>query len=579
MERISQLKDRHWFVVILIVVALGIVALVLGCIGFSKTAAGNPGSGFAILYRSMQLFVLQSGDVPQVSPELEVARFLAPALTLSTFIVAFTILLFDNIQRFRLYYTIHDHVIVCGMGYLGPVLARYFKQRGYPVVVIEKDAKNRELEICREYGAIVLVGDATKTELLESAQIGKAHSILAVTGNDSFNTEIAIRSGELPRVPSASPLSCRVHIVDPQLCTLLKANEMSVAYTKSFRVEFFNIYQIAGHCMLKTYPPFPPDAGKPPHAHLLVCGIGRLGESLIAHSGKAWKERYGSAGEKLKITLFDIHADSRLASLKTKYPALTHYCDLDDANVDFQSSEFLRGDVLNATDIRDITGIYICLSDESLGLSVALALFQLLEDRHIPIVVRTTYEEGFAKLMGELNRTCHDFRNIHAFPLVSCTCCMDLLTGGTREIIARGIHEDYVHEQEKLGRTPETNRAMVPWRDLDPKWKESNRRQADSIASSVRQIGCIITHRLDWEEPFFEFRPDEVERLAEMEHTRWLQEKEENRQHDAAPRNPYMKPWSDLPEEMRDLTRSIVRAWPRILARVDLKILRITRRE
>jgi hypothetical protein len=172
-----------------------------------------------------------------------------------------------------------------------------------------------------------------------------------------------------------------------------------------------------------------------------------------------------------------------------------------------------------------------------------------------------------------------------AFPLVACTCCVEKLTGGSREIIARAIHEDYLIEQQKHQSSPKTNKNMVPWKELDGESKESNRRQADSIASSMHEIGCIITCLLDWDEPLIEFGGGEVEKLAEIEHNRWLKEKKEAGwtygpdRDDDRKINPNLVAWPILKDEVKEYNRSIVRAWPRILARVDLKILRITKRQ
>ena len=64
--------------------------------------------------------------------------------------------------------------------------------------------------------------------------------------------------------------------------------------------------------------------------------------------------------------------------------------------------------------------------------------------------------------------------------------------------------------------------AAVPWDDLPLELKESNRTQADHIATKLEAVGCHIVPLTALESDSFSFTPEEVERLAEMEHERWL---------------------------------------------------------
>ena len=55
------------------------------------------------------------------------------------------------------------------------LLAKVFRERGDRVVVIEQEQGNDLLELCRDLGAIVLIGNATDDDLLRTACVqGKA---------------------------------------------------------------------------------------------------------------------------------------------------------------------------------------------------------------------------------------------------------------------------------------------------------------------------------------------------------------------------------------------------------------------
>ena len=103
---------------------LGVIALVLGLTGFVRLAdaAGRADPAHRFLYLSIQLFVLQSGAVlPPLPWELEVARFLAPAVAGYTAISALAVLFREQLQRLRTL-RLQDHVVVCGLGRKGALL-------------------------------------------------------------------------------------------------------------------------------------------------------------------------------------------------------------------------------------------------------------------------------------------------------------------------------------------------------------------------------------------------------------------------------------------------------------------------
>jgi hypothetical protein len=197
--------------------------------------------------------------------------------------------------------------------------------------------------------------------------------------------------------------------------------------------------------------------------------------------------------------------------------------------------------------------------------------------------VRTTYHRGFSEFFNQLNLNTDEFRNFHAFPLVACACCLDIAHGGTNESIARAIHDAYVEQQMLEGVTPDENPSVCPWSELPEDLRNANRNQADHIWEKLEQIRCTITMLTDWEEPLFQFDSEEVEFLAEKEHERWMLHfigmgytygpVKDN----VAKTRPSLVPWAHLPEDEKEKDRSAVRALPRVLHSVDLKISRLSK--
>jgi len=156
-----------------------------------------------------------------------------------------------------------------------------------------------------------------------------------------------------------------------------------------------------------------------------------------------------------------------------------------------------------------------------------------------------------------------------------------LIFGGTYEILARAIHEDYVRSEREKGHTPETNPAMVPWEELPETLKESNRSATEYIRVKLKAIGCDIAITTDWDAQPFKLSSEEVELLAEMEHDRWVRERLARgwiygpTKSIQKKTHPYLVPWAKLSEEAKDLDRDAVRAIPALLARARYQVYRV----
>jgi hypothetical protein len=201
----------------------------------------------------------------------------------------------------------------------------------------------------------------------------------------------------------------------------------------------FNVFERGARLMLQDYPPWKESGGDGVQpAHLLIIGIGKLGESLVLQAAKEWNQRRGASDELLRITLVDQEAILRAESLKVRYPQLTRTCDLLPLEIEVHSPEFHRGEFLQGRGRGEVDGVYICLDDDALGLDIGLRLSHQMRNLPIPIVVRMAEEGGLAKLLLGEQTGKMLFGNLHAFGLLNQTCTADLLLGGTHEMLARG---------------------------------------------------------------------------------------------------------------------------------------------
>lgn len=560
-----------------------ICALVLGYIGFYEysMAAGENKTGRDLLYRSLQLILLASGDMEGTVPwKLEVARFLMPAMAAYAAIQALIVIFSKQWQLLRIRF-LKNHVVVCGLGERGLRLVREFSDHGYKVVVIEENKENPLIDQCQKYRAIILSGDATSKSRLRKSRIHKAKYLVSVCADDGTNAEIVLKARDIVLFHKGYDLTSFVHIEDLELCNLLKEWELD-AEAGSFRLEFFNVPERGARLMLRMYSPlkkeFDREKSEP---RILIVGLGKMGRSLIVQAAGDWWMKQTMQKKRLRITVIDKAAESKVELLRLRYPKLDKVCDIDVLQIEMTSPEFERGDFLYDNQGQlDVAVIYICFDDDVHVLVCALTLFRKTKEYKVPIITRMSQEGGLATLIRKGYHV-SDFENIHTFGLLDKTCNLDALLGGTHEVIARAIHEEYLRHQKEAGEATDIHHFMVDWDDLSEDLKKSNRSQADHIEVKMNAVGCGIQPLTDWEAASFEFLPEEIELMAELEHERWYEERRQ-KGWSYAPggknikkkTSPHLVSWDDLSGEIKEYDRNMVRNFPSFLAQAGFQIYR-----
>ena len=258
--------------------------LILGYVGFDKYFAwrGESVTAWDIVYLVLQLIPVNSGAPPGRIPwELSLARFLVPAVSAYAALSALALVLRDQIQRVRLRF-VKGHTVVCGAGRLGTLIATEFSRQGQAVAVIDLDRDHPNLEACRQAGAVVIPGDATRPEMLRAAGVERAKVLLAVCGSDATNAEVAAVVRRLVQGRRRSPLTCVVRVSDPRLTELLRDTLFSADRADGIRLEMTNFADLAARAVLRAHPV--PEAGAGGRApNVVVMGAGTLTTSLISH--------------------------------------------------------------------------------------------------------------------------------------------------------------------------------------------------------------------------------------------------------------------------------------------------------
>jgi len=574
-------SDYSWFIIIF----LGSGAMALGFLGFWKNSI-NTGAARTFLdnlYLTLGLISLNSGSVPPpISWELQVARFMVPAVTAYTAFLAFTTIFIQQTDRVRLWF-IQDHVVICGLGRKGFRLANQFLGRGLPVVVIEIDEGNDWIGNIRSAGAIVIIGDAADPELLEKVKLNQAATLISVLGDDGKNAEVAIQGEKLSAHRKDGCLFCIIHVFDAQLWRLLRERELTLNQNGKFRLELFNIFDRGAYLMVQGNPPWP-DHSPDQAPHVLVIGMGKMGQRLIIEAARGWKLSPASAGKKIKFSLIDIDAEQKLKSLQNQNPRLHKLGEFQAITMDILSGNFDKvGDLFSTPESCDLDIVYICLDDETFSLQTGLRLNHQLRRHDLPIVMRMVESGGLALLLGQRSEEDQgSFSNLNIFDLLDQTCTAELLEMGTHEVLARNLHAVYLEGIQDNDTAPENDPTRLPWDHLPEHIKENNRRQADRIPLMLKEAGYRVAPLHDWDVENLTFsedkQDDDVSLMARMEHEHWCREKKAagwkfGLERDPEKKtNPCLLPWEELPEGEKEKNRKTIRDLPGLLARAGFQI-------
>jgi len=582
----------------------GISTLLLGWWGFHVQFLIEKQGGTILdaFYKSIQLFWIRSGsDFYNPVPQINIARF--AAVVIFTFSTIYVFMRFFKEQvrlsliRARIFFSplthYQGHIVVCGAGFLGSVIACHFRDEGKDVIVLEKNKDNPEIKICEEHGALVLYRDASKPDVLSNVGVHGAGMVFAVTGNDSLNSDIASVCSAITRnrPEHLGPLKCHVHIDDSNLSFALRQWELEIPNTKWVHFGFFNLYHSAGKsaAACESRKVITDSKRLPGQPVVLIIGLGDFGKSLLVNLGKRWREKKGDSSGKIKIIVIDQEARTRTDNLCAYYPSLVDYCEIVPMNLEVHSKQFLDGDFLHGIEHGQITGVYICLRDEGDATSVAITLHDIICDKFgctptgstTPrIIVRTINDYGMTEVIRKLRDSLG--WNIHAFPILTNFCEQKRYGSDLSEMLAEATHKDYLEREYGKGITEKDNPSAVPWSKLTEDLRDQNRAQAESLIRNIHEYGYHVVPMRKWDEEYLRFEKIDpmIEELAIREHDRYVEMKR-SQGFKYGPKNDPVKktnrtllPWNELPDDEKDKDRKTVYELPDRLARVFLKLER-----
>ena len=152
----------------------------------------------------------------------------------------------------------------------------------------------------------------------------------------------------------------------------------------------------------------------------------------------------------------------------------------------------------------------------------------------------------------------------------------DVLFASKMEKLAQEIHEEY---RRTSGKDP-SSIAMKPWDELDEKYKNANREQAQQIPEKLQEIHLDFMPALGKIKDFT-IKKENVELLAEMEHERfnkqkfkegWKLDKTAKESDPDKQISPWLIDWDKLPNKIQEYDRIAIRNIPNLLKKAGFEI-------
>lgn len=592
--------------------AVAAAVLALGITGFRQRPLHLPVD--EAIYRSLQLFALGGGDGASSNPYLQVARFLGPSVVGYAAVGAIVTMYREQLNSF-VARRMRGHVVVAGLGAAGSRLAGAFAKDGWRVVAIERDAENPAINLARQRGVRVLVGDATDPSLLRAAGLARALLAVALCGDDRTNIDVSESARSACGHNRSGVLTAVAGFEDFDLWQAMKASALADRDQSRFRLELVNLRALATELLLSQYPPFNPE--RPGCPEVTVVSDQPFAGSLITGVLQRWVTARKGPGDFLHLRV--VAPRPFVAELLKRNPELCEVpaCRLEVAPEDGAHGDDMRppaddaDDVLarvndvraTADDVHPTTrgrprrrqpphstnaggsfAAYIALNSETRALSEALALRKRAgQGLCTPAVV--VVEDDNAGVAHAVRRGGTTMEGVHAFGWLSRSARpAPFLEGTMTEVIARLGHIYHCEQQRGLGRTERDDPSLAPWEQLAEGLRESNRRWADSIPAKLSAVGCEAVHAplMSPEADAFAFDDDEVEQLAALEHERWSADMKRigytRGPRDARHRPSIDVPFEQLAPEDQEKDRAHVRSIPPVLARAGFKVQRASPR-
>ncbi len=577
LQEVTQL--RRWLVLAVIAAFL----FVLGFIGWIEffDIAGKSVSIFSLFQLTFGLFIRETffpgfADILNLADYriplfLDIARIVAPWITLSVFITLVLSLLrnLTTVLAIRLFY--RNHIVVISddvnSNYLLNCVRLDFLDSK---IVLLKDTKVQDFS-CRRFEDIpVISGSIEDPSILKITAINRAKHIVIATNDDSVNVRL-LRSIEhtLSRKRKKKNIEIWLQIED------FKSFETFKGYkgedpSLGTDVHIFSVFQRIAADTVDRFSPDRYDTTGGSQREIAVLGLDTLGQWLVLEAAQMY---HFANMKKLRVTIID-------SEIENKVKSLLRICPLLKKVIEINPVELL--DFLQMDSPESFSGVSTCFiawpkveEMEYISRKMRQLFFNSRELLDSPAIVLVDISSCLcSEIMKESLET------LEAIGVtVSRPAGISIKNEEECDCLAMQIHNIYSNLSQK--------ELELEWSNMNDYFKDENRYAARHLPIKLRSLGLEAVPTDDPREAvdFKEILERSEQLLAQLEHNRWLArklvngyihgKKLERKLRDRLKIHVDIRPWEELSEKDREKDLVVLRNIENMLREIGKKIVPI----
>ncbi len=235
-----------------------------------------PDLGFwGSLYYTIRLFIMEHdlGHFPNSWP-LVFIYFFAPIVALS--VVGTAISYFFKLSPVLRTKWKYDHVVVCGLGRTGRILAATLKQEGVSVVGVDSECPEQFDEWSSKHNIPIIYGNLMSHVTLKKAGTARARAVIFASGDDLLNLEGVVGAYGWLQDNGEGPIRLLwAHIASEKLADTAR---FAMRTRGNIGIRFFDTYHIAAIKMVEKY--FTREL-RQKIREITILGFGKFGRDLM----------------------------------------------------------------------------------------------------------------------------------------------------------------------------------------------------------------------------------------------------------------------------------------------------------
>ena len=577
LQEVTQL--RRWLVLAVIAAFL----FVLGFIGWIEffDIAGKSVSIFSLFQLTFGLFIRETffpgfADILNLADYriplfLDIARIVAPWITLSVFITLVLSLLrnLTTVLAIRLFY--RNHIVVISddvnSNYLLNCVRLDFLDSK---IVLLKDTKVQDFS-CRRFEDIpVISGSKEDPSILKITAINRAKHIVIATNDDSVNVRL-LRSIEhtLSRKRKKKNIEIWLQIED------FKSFETFKGYkgedpSLGTDVHIFSVFQRIAADTVDRFSPDRYDTTGGSQREIAVLGLDTLGQWLVLEAAQMY---HFANMKKLRVTIIDSEIENKVKSLLRICPLLKRVIEINPVEL----LDFLQMD--SPESFSNVSTFFIAWEKieeiEYISRKTRQLFFNSRESLESPAIVLADISSCLcSEIMKESLET------LEAIGVtVSRPAGISIKNEEECDCLAMQIHNIYSNLSQK--------ELELEWSNMNDYFKDENRYAARHLPIKLRSLGLEAVPTDDPREAvdFKEILERSEQLLARLEHDRWLArklvngyihgKKLERKLRDRLKIHVDIRPWEELSEKDREKDLVVLRNIENMLREIGKKIVPI----